>query len=185
LAVRTGKTARTTGEETMVQKTVKNVVVAALLGAIIIIMGSCQQGMATDETPGEDQQAATEEFQDIDIILNEESGNWELPTVRVRRTHRIRFNAGDRMVWMLFPGDFDYVRGKGSFCKTANLLAVTVVPNGYAVIEVPEYFPNPDREQTIRYSVMFMERGGEKWGDWKYAHGPNTPPGMIIPPGGP
>jgi len=165
----------------MVQKTVKSVVVAALLGAIIIIMGSCQQGMATDEKPGEDPTAATLKIQNVEIILNEKTGNWELPTLTVPRKHRIQFNAGDRMVWMLFPGDFDYVEGEGTFCKTENLLAVTVVPNGYAVIKVPEYFPNPDREQTIRYSVMFMERDGESWGDWKYAHGPNTPPGMIIP----
>jgi len=165
----------------MVQKTVKSVVVAALLGAIIIIMGSCQQGMATDEKPGEDPEAATLTIQNVEIILNEKTGNWELPTLTVPRKHRIQFNAGDRMVWMLFPGDFDYVKGKGTFCKTENLLAVTIVPNGYAVIGVPEYFPNPDRKQTIRYSVMFMERDGESWGDWKYAHGPNTPPGMIIP----
>jgi len=166
----------------MAQKTVKSVIVAALLGGIIILMGSCQQGMATDEKPGDTPPSATEALQYVEIILNEETGNWELPTLTVSRTHKIRFDAGERMVWMLFPGDFDYVEGKGTFCKTKNLLAVTVIPNGYAVIGVPEYFPNPDREQTIRYSVMFMERDGEKWGDWKYAHGPNTPPGMIIPP---
>jgi hypothetical protein len=156
-------------EEVTVQKTVKWVVVAALIGAIIVIIGLCQQGEATVKP------------QEVEITFNEEKGHWQLPPITVPRTGRVRFDAKDKMVWMLFPGDFNYVEGKGTFCKSSNLLAIAIGRDGYAVIEVPDYFPNPDIEQTITYSVMIMKNNGKDAMDWQYAHGNNPPPRMIIP----
>jgi hypothetical protein len=153
-----------------VQKTVKWLVVAALSGAIIFIIGSCQKGSATVNP------------QEVRISFNDKEGQWEIATLEVARGGQIAYFAEDQTIWMLFPGDLNYIEGKGSFCKTKNLLAVMIERDGYAIIEVPEYFPNPDVVQTISYSVMQMRDGGEKPGDWQYVHGKNPPPRMIIPP---
>lgn len=163
------------------QKTMKWVVVAVLLGAIIVIMGSCQKGAATDETGDDTSHLPTRVHRSVEITFDKETGQWVVPTVEVARTERVQFTAGDRMVWMLFPGDLNYVEGDGTFLKTRHLLAVTIVQGGHAVIEVPEYFPNPDINQTIRYSVMIMMKNGDQPEDWQYVHGENPPPGMIIP----
>lgn len=152
------------------QKTVQWIVMAVFLGAIIVILGLCQKG------------AATVKPQEVEITFNEEKGHWQLPPITVPRGGRVRFDAKNKKVWMLFPGDFNYVEGKGTFCKSSDLLAITIDRDGYAVIEVPEYFPNPDIEQTITYSVMLMKNHGKEQSDWQYAHGKNPPPKMIIPP---
>jgi len=153
-----------------VQKTVKWVVVAALLGAIIVIIGLCRQGSATVNP------------QQANITFDKEKGQWGIPPLVVPRTGQVSFDAEDKVVWMLFPGDFNFIEGKGTFCKTENLLAVTIERNGYAVIEVSADFPHPDIEQSISYSVMLMKNNGEKEHDWQYAHGNNPPPRMVIPP---
>ena len=147
----------------------KWVVVAALLGAIIVIMGLCQKGGATVKP------------QEVKISYNEEKGQWQLPPIDVPRTGQVLFTAEDTMMWMLFPVDLNYVEGKGTFSKTENLLAIAIDREGYAVIEVPDYFPNPEIEQTITYSVMFMKNNGKDEMDWQYAHGKNPPPKIIIP----
>jgi hypothetical protein len=169
------------GEEVIMQKTMQWVVVAVLLGAIIVIMGSCQQGAATDKKVGDTSRSATRIHHSVEITFDKDTGQWVVPTVEVARTERVQFTAGDRNVWMLFPADFNYVKGNGTFSKTRNLLAVTIPRGGGAVIEVPEYFPNPDINQTIRYSVMMMMKNGDQPEDWQYVHGKNPPPGMTIP----
>ena len=166
------------------RKTVRNVaVVTALAVAVLVIMGSCQLGDADDTKPAKREVSNEPEIISIDIEYNEESKQWEIPTETVERGQRFRFNAGQRTVWVLFPGEFDYISGEGIFCQTREMLAVTIKDGGSALIEVPRSFPNSDVKQTVRYSVMFRDSGADGWGAWEYAHGPNTPPGMIIPPG--
>lgn len=152
------------------QKSVQWVIVAALLGAIIVIVGVCQKGGAAIQP------------QEVKISFNEAKGQWQLPQIEVPRTGQVRFTAEDKTMWMLFPGDLNYVEGKGTFSKSANLLAIAIDRDGYAVIEVPDYFPNPEIEQTITYSVMIMKDNGKEAKDWQYAHGENPPPRMIVPP---
>ena len=152
------------------QKVVKWLIAAALLGAVIVIIVWCPDG------------AATVNPREVRVFFNDKEGQWEIPTLEVTRGSQIRYLAEDQAIWMLFPGDLNYVEGEGTFCKTENLLAVAIERGGYAIIEVPEYFPNPDVEQSINYAVMQMRDSGEKPGDWQYVHGKNPPPRMIIPP---
>ena len=150
------------------QKTVGVVTIAVLLGAIIIVMGSCQQTVANDKP------------QLVQIEFDREAQMWKVPPVKVNRRGQVVFEAGDTSVWMLFPGDFEYVKGKGTFCQTDKLLAVTIPRDGQAIIEVPEWFPNPDEDQEVFYSVMLRLKTAEGKFDWQYAHGENPPPRIII-----
>jgi hypothetical protein len=157
------------------RKGLKGVMLVALVCAVIIISGSCQLGVATDEKPGNPPKIHEAQ------IKKDERGKWGFPTLRIKRGERFSLNAGNMKFWLLFPADFNFVKGKATICKTDAFLAVAIDKGGFAVIEVPEYFPNPEEDQTVRFSFMFMERDGANWGDWQYAHGPESPPGMIIP----
>jgi hypothetical protein len=152
-----------------VRKTIGGVTVAVLLGAIIVTMGSCQPTVANDKP------------QTVQIRFDAEAERWKVPPLTVYRAGKVMYQASDTDVWMLFPGDFDYVEGQGTFCKTRNMLAVAIPKEGFAVIEVPESFPDPEVDQKISYSVMLrLEKANGKI-DWQYAHGENPPPKIIIP----
>jgi hypothetical protein len=156
-------------EEATMRRTIGGVTIAVLLGTIIIVMGSCQQTVANDKP------------QTVEITFDAETQMWKVPPVRVHRRGQVVFKAGDTSVWLLFPGDFEYVQGKGTFCQTDGLLAVSIPRDGLAIIEVPEWFPNPDVDQEVFYSVMLRLKSGEGTYDWQYAHGENPPPRIIIP----
>jgi hypothetical protein len=157
------------------QKILKGLIAPALVCAVIITMGSCQQGVATDDKPGD-----PPKLHEAQITADKETGKWTIPTITVRRGEQVRFNSGSIKIWMLLPADFNYVKGNATSCKTEAFLAVAIDQGGHAIIEVPFYFEIAGEDQTIRYAFMVRERDGAAWEDWQYGHGPNTPPAMII-----
>jgi hypothetical protein len=174
------------------QKFWKISVVVSLIGAVIFIFGSCQHSTASENKITKGLRASQlNDDNEIFIEATEDKGEfkWRIKTYEVPLSKPLTFKvkahkAARARVWLLFPANFDFVEGSDdntTFCSTKDLLAVRFDSSGYATIAVPERFADPEKSRTVRYSVMISENDGHGWTDWYYAHGPESPPGMIIP----
>jgi hypothetical protein len=128
----------------------------------------------------------TEDFADvpeIELTEDEKHETWKIPSIIVHAGESFHVAAGNIKIWMIFPANFEFVRGNASSCTAdEKFLAVALDMGGNAMIRVPEDYVAAGEEKTVRYSFMFMMHEGASSGDWEYAHGENSPPGMIIRP---
>ncbi len=160
-----------------------SLVTRAVVSAMVLsvaLLGATLACRAEDPANVESTNTTTEEPL-LDGEIDLEEGIASPPKIKakyVKRGAEVQINARSNTVWVVIPSRyFSKVDGGSDWAIGEEMIAFKI-DHGIARVKLSKDFPASNEDQSVYYSILFFD--GK---NYAYQEG-QSPPRMIIPPGG-
>lgn len=146
------------------------------------LLGATLACRAHDPAPGEPTDT-TEKVPlpgviEIDLDGPEDGPPPNIAAIRIQRGQVAQINCRSNTVWVVIPSQYFAEAGGGSDWAVGQEMIAFKIDRGFARVKLSEDFPASNEDQSVYFSILYFD--GQTF---FYQHG-ESPPRMIIPPGG-